>query len=858
MTAVARSTVCVPHALDLLAAQALDRGDAEAAFKLADRFCRVSAPRDAHAYLIRGEALNRLGHRQAARSDITRALLLDPEHLVGNRWLLRWGGRGQQERAAETLIKIEQNFVELKKAMSVLRAHRRRRTFGAVIALETSINGWAVWRADTPIEVTVWDEENASTASFHGDKDHPLAAFGHAVSFSITRPESRRPQHITVSAGGRTICSTFAPAHASPPIDLKPGSDAGRARPAEVTVIVPIFEDLAATKACLNCLLDELDGDETSSALLVDDATPNARIKALLRRVGEHPRVVVLTNPSNLGFAGAINRALRAIPKGDVILLNADTIPPRGFVGRLAAAAHSSPDIGLVMPLSNNGDLASYPVPQEVAPLGSSRAVGRIDRTAMAVNAGRIIDIPNGVGFCLYITRACLDKLGFLSESFGRGYFEDVELSLRARDKGFRCVCAPSIYVGHAGSKSFKSEKGALVARNSRILRSLYPKYAVEFAAFATIDPLRPSRQAIALESGEAKSGMRIIVSGNGAVGEVARRRAQDLADDQPVRLLEVRRNSAGRHVSVMDLTDQPSQPLQFHLNSVSERAALGELIAGGGGSRVELFDPARTPLALLDIFRDLKLRVDIAIADAGLLGRAEAASLLSSAQEKAGVHAWGKREGAQNSIPEPWRGFASTVESVFAMDEFGRAFGGHIFPNRNVELIGKPIGLARTRWRPTGAPNRSRSVGLLPIRIARPEFHLIRAIARRLKAVDPQLTFVVIGATLNDAALMESDGLHVTGVVKAPELETVVAHHAIARLFLCPTQPLFGHPLVRAGFECRQPLAYFDWSSGAVKPVRSDLSLDPGLSLNDLIIALANWIGSDPSEGARSSSRFQ
>jgi hypothetical protein len=95
-----------------------------------------------------------------------------------------------------------------------------------------------------------------------------------------------------------------------------------------------------------------------------------------------------------------------------------------------------------------------------------------------------------------------------------------------------------------------------------------------------------------------------------------------------------------------------------------------------------------------------------------------------------------------------------------------------------------------------------------------------------------------------------------VTGAVKASELETVVAHHAIGRLFLCPTQPLFGHPLVRAGFESRQPLAYFDWSSGAVKPVRRDLSLDPRLSLDDLVVALANWIG--PSEGARSSSHFQ
>jgi GT2 family glycosyltransferase len=49
------------------------------------------------------------------------------------------------------------------------------------------------------------------------------------------------------------------------------------------------------------------------------------------------------------------------------------------------------------------------------------------------VNTGLAVDVPNGIGFCLYVTRRCLDEVGLLSEAFQRGYLEDVDFCLRAR-----------------------------------------------------------------------------------------------------------------------------------------------------------------------------------------------------------------------------------------------------------------------------------------------------------------------------------------------------------------------------------------------------------------------------------------
>src|SRR5262249_24019563 len=156
-------------------------------------------------------------------------------------------------------------------------------------------------------------------------------------------------------------------------------------------------------------LLIELDRSRHHSAIVVDDGTPDRQLARLLRQVALHPRVKLLVNSHNLGFVGAVNRALGHITDGDVILLNADTIVPQGFIDRLASAARSSPGIGTVTPLSNNGEFTSFPVPYTANRLGSPAEVAEIDKIAARVNSGAVVDMPSGIGFCLYITRTCLN-----------------------------------------------------------------------------------------------------------------------------------------------------------------------------------------------------------------------------------------------------------------------------------------------------------------------------------------------------------------------------------------------------------------------------------------------------------------
>ena len=119
------------------------------------------------------------------------------------------------------------------------------------------------------------------------------------------------------------------------------------------------------------------------------------------------------------------------------MLLNSDTIVPPGFVERLATMARSAPNIGTVTPLVKQRRHFFVSNSERFNPMQSYEQIRGIDRAASTANAGDVIDVPSGIGFCLYVTRDCLSAVGGLSENFERGYLEDVDLCLRARARAF-------------------------------------------------------------------------------------------------------------------------------------------------------------------------------------------------------------------------------------------------------------------------------------------------------------------------------------------------------------------------------------------------------------------------------------
>ena len=267
---------------------------------------------------------------------------------------------------------------------------------------------------------------------------------------------------------------------------------------APIDIIVPVYGGVEQTRRCLESVLAHPQA-VPCHLLVIEDASPDPAMRPMLETLAaEHPeRITLLHNPTNLGFVGTVNRGMALHPDRDVVLLNSDTEVANDWLDRLHAAAHSHPRVATVTPFSNNATICSLPRCCHDNPLPPGVTLAEIDRACAHANAGATVEIPTGVGFCLYITRACLDAVGlFDAERFGRGYGEENDFCRRAAAAGWINLLACDTFVFHEGGVSFSSEQQERIERAQQILDRLYPDYHALVQAHIQADPAAPHRLA--------------------------------------------------------------------------------------------------------------------------------------------------------------------------------------------------------------------------------------------------------------------------------------------------------------------------------------------------------------------------
>jgi len=201
----------------------------------------------------------------------------------------------------------------------------------------------------------------------------------------------------------------------------------------QVSFVIPLFNNLALTRACVESLQATLPAGLAHEIILVDDGSTDGT-RAWLATLGSPFRVVL--NEQNLGYATANNRAVAVAEGALLCLVNNDLVFLPGWLEPMLRAHRSlgarAGVIGNVQLDARTGvvDHAGILIQLNGKPEHDRTPPGRIARWFRPVRR-----VPAVTGACLLIERALWDRCGGFDERYRNGG-EDIDLCFKVRALG--------------------------------------------------------------------------------------------------------------------------------------------------------------------------------------------------------------------------------------------------------------------------------------------------------------------------------------------------------------------------------------------------------------------------------------
>ena len=791
-----------------------------------------------------------------------------------------------------------------------------RRVAGYVEAYEGGLRGWA-WHPgdpDTDPLVVIRGDRGRRTLRFTATD--LSASVRHAVSLARPRAFSiphaaltgiPRPLHVLGRDGADVLGSPLDPAAeqstaaaaasalarylSRKPVSMKvflpPAIPADIAAPRlavgasrrrrQVAVVIPVYGNTATVLACLDSVFSTVSAPHR--VIVIDDASPEPALRRALDGFAANRHIRLIRHARNVGFPASANDGMKAAAGRDVVLLNSDTLVPPGWLERLRDAAYAATEIGTATPLSNQGSIVSYPGPQGTNPVPDLDETIRLDAIARRANKGSVVDIPVGVGFCLYLRRDCLDAAGpFRAEIFAQGYGEENDFCLRARHLGWRHVAVPGLFVAHLGGASFGQPGRHLRARNETLLNRLHPGYDRLIDAFGDADPLAEARRRFDLARWRFKAHDRvgqtqsvILIThddGGGVERQVGVSAASYRAAGLRPIVLRPDQKSDGGPMMVIDGAAAGFPNLRYDLPR--ETPAVLRLLRATNPRLVEVHHTLHHPPAIYDLITRLGVAYDVHVHDypwfcpqVSLVGPgrrycgepavvhceacvADAGRVLD---EAIGVQALRDRSAAFLAVAQ--RVVTPSADAAARMRRHFPSLRPEIVPLEDDDAVADPP-------RPRARSGLCRVCILGAIGVHK-GYDILLACARDAAERDLPMEFVVVGHTIDDARLLATGRVFVTGRF-APEEAMRLIRTQDASLALLPSvwpeTWNFGlTELWRAGLS----VAAFDLGAPAERIRRTGRGflLPLGLPPRGINNALVAAVGMTGHEGAQTMDEF-
>ena len=226
------------------------------------------------------------------------------------------------------------------------------------------------------------------------------------------------------------------------------------------SIVIVTYNNRDINLLCLETLFARTEWPNFE-VIVVDNASTDGTVELLRELEEKYANLRVIYNDRNSGFAPANNLGLAHVSGDCLVLLNNDTVVPRGWLAALIRHLVARPSIGLVGPVSNAvGNEAKIDVGYS-----DVRDMPRWAATYTRTHDGETFPIRMLGMFCVVMRRKTFERVGPLDERFVVGMFEDDDYARRVRDLGYEIVCARDAFVHHWQKASFRLLGDAEYAR---------------------------------------------------------------------------------------------------------------------------------------------------------------------------------------------------------------------------------------------------------------------------------------------------------------------------------------------------------------------------------------------------------
>lgn len=214
-------------------------------------------------------------------------------------------------------------------------------------------------------------------------------------------------------------------------------------------IVIPVFNKPDLTRDCLGAIYGRT--HMPFNLILIDNGSDDDTRVFLETFRKDHGNASLIRNDKNLGWIKALNQGIAASKSPYICAMNNDALVRNdGWLSKMILVAQSAPDIGLINP--------EFEVKKKV-------------------HNAPYIEVDFCRGYCILIKREVVDRIGLFDESYGMGYYDDDDYSVRAIRAGFRCVRVSDVLVEHLKDTTFsdfftEDKRRAMHEKNKKLFYS--------------------------------------------------------------------------------------------------------------------------------------------------------------------------------------------------------------------------------------------------------------------------------------------------------------------------------------------------------------------------------------------------